>query len=111
MALVRLVVPAAFAITLAAPVLHAQVSTALVQGEITDETKAVLPGATVTARNEETGFARTAVSDARGYYRIIALPPGTYQITAELTGFATIDKTASRSPSGRKPRSTFSCNS
>ena len=94
MALVRLVGPAALAIAFAAPVLHAQVSTALVQGEITDETKAVLPGATVTARNEETGFARTAISDARGYYRIIALPPGTYKITAELTGFATVDKTS-----------------
>jgi hypothetical protein len=93
MALVRLVCPTVLAIALAAPVLHAQVSTALVQGEVTDQTKGVLPGATVTARNEETGFARTAVSDARGYYRIIALPPGTYQVTAELTGFATVEKT------------------
>jgi hypothetical protein len=44
----------------------AQVATATIQGEVTDETKGVLPGVTVTARNEQTGVSRFAVTDERG---------------------------------------------
>lgn len=69
---------------------EAQVATATVQGEVTDETKAVLPGVAVTALNEQTGQARTVVADDRGFYRITALQPGRYTISAELSGFATI---------------------
>lgn len=69
-----------------------QVSTALIQGEVVDETKGMLPGATVTARNEETGLTRTVTTDDRGRYRITALQPGPYELTAELAGFATIRK-------------------
>jgi hypothetical protein len=71
---------------------RAQVSTALVQGQVIDETRAVLPGVAITARNEETGLTRTTVTDERGYYRVSALPPGRYEVSAELTGFATIRK-------------------
>src|SRR5438067_920214 len=70
------------------PVARAQVSTALVHGNVVDETKAVLPGTMITAINEETGLTRTTTTDERGYYRISALPPGRYRVSAELTGFA-----------------------
>jgi hypothetical protein len=66
--------------------------TALVQGQVLDETKAVLPGATVTARNTDTGFARTVTTDERGLYRIGALPPGPYELVVELTGFTTVQR-------------------
>lgn len=66
--------------------------TSLVQGQILDETKAVLPGASVTARNTDTGFARTVVSDERGNYRIAALPPGPYELVVELVGFTTVQR-------------------
>jgi hypothetical protein len=59
-------------------------------GTVIDETKAVLPGATVTATNLETGGASAVVTDDRGDYRLPKLPPGKYKIQAELSGFATI---------------------
>ena len=64
----------------------AQVATATIQGEVTDETKGVLPGVTVTARNEQTGVSRFAVTDERGWYRITALQPGRYSMIAEVVG-------------------------
>src|SRR5206468_310504 len=48
---------------------------------------AVLPGATVTVTNVETGIARTAVSGTKGEYRVPALAVGTYEVRAELAGF------------------------
>jgi hypothetical protein len=63
---------------------------ATVSGTIVDETKAVLPGATVSATNLETGTQASAVSDAAGAFRLERLQPGTYKIQAELSGFSTI---------------------
>lgn len=57
-------------------------------GTIKDDTGGVLPGATVTALNTETGLSRSSVTDASGSYRIPALPPGTYSLSAVLNGFA-----------------------
>ncbi len=59
-------------------------------GTVTDETKAVVPGATITATSLATGAAIVAVSDERGDYRLPKLPPGKYKMQAELTGFATV---------------------
>jgi hypothetical protein len=62
--------------------------TATVIGTVVDAQNAALPGVAVTARNSATGFTRTVTSDVQGRYRIAALPPGPYEITAELSGFA-----------------------
>jgi len=59
-------------------------------GTITDSTKAVLPGVTVTATSLETGRLMTAVSNERGEYRIPGVPAGRYRIQAELAGFTTL---------------------
>ena len=48
----------------------------------------MLPGATVTVTNTETGVTRTSVTDSSGRYALLALPPGTYTVRAELPGFA-----------------------
>ena len=48
----------------------------------------------VTAVNTATGVARSTVADADGIYRLPALPPGTYDIRAELGGFAPALRTA-----------------
>jgi carboxypeptidase family protein len=69
----------------------AQVSTSTVNGTITDESKSVLPGVTVTATNVQTGRQYVAVSDDRGVYRLVNMPPGTYRMQAELAGFATVE--------------------
>ena len=60
-----------------------------VQGNVTDTTGAALPGVDVTATNEATGLARSAVSDAEGNYFLSELPPGNYSIKAALSGFTT----------------------
>ena len=65
----------------------AQVTTGEVAGRILDSQGNTAPGVSVTLRNEATGFARTAVTDAGGLYNVTQLPPGTYQVTAELAGF------------------------
>jgi hypothetical protein len=67
---------------------QSQATTGTVEGIVTDSTGAVLPGATVTLTNQETGFIRTLVTDTEGRYRGIALPLGTYSIAVELAGFA-----------------------
>ncbi|MCA1584959.1 MAG: TonB-dependent receptor, partial [Acidobacteria bacterium] len=67
---------------------RAQTTTATLLGTVTDAQKAVLPGAVVTSRNIETGAETTAVADANGRYRLAALRPGTYELRAELAGFA-----------------------
>src|SRR5215470_8225959 len=64
-----------------------------IRGTVLDQTKAVLPGVTVTARNTATAFTRTSVSDSSGGYVLPLLPPGQYELTAELAGFRTFSQT------------------
>jgi hypothetical protein len=72
----------------------AQQTTGAITGRVLDEQGAAIPGVTVTAKSEATGFTRTEVSDAEGIYRLSALPIGIYDVTAELQGFATMSKKA-----------------
>jgi hypothetical protein len=58
-------------------------------GTVKDSTGGVVPGVTMTARNIETGLVRTDITNEVGNYRLPALPPGTYKLTAELQGFKT----------------------
>lgn len=69
---------------------QARAQEATVIGTVADETKALLPGATVTATNLETGAQAVAVTDQSGEYRLLRLLPGKYKLQAELTGFTTI---------------------
>jgi hypothetical protein len=62
---------------------------ATVQGTVVDESKAVMPGVTVTATEISTGRQSMAVTEVDGRYRIESLPPGKYKIRIELSGFAT----------------------
>jgi hypothetical protein len=57
-------------------------------GYVKDQQGGVLPGVTVTATGAELLRPVTTVTDPAGYYRLLNLPPGTYTITAELSGFA-----------------------
>ena len=60
---------------------------ASIQGVITDQQGAVVPGAKVTLRNLETGQATLAVSDERGIYNFNGLPPSKFSVTVEKEGF------------------------
>ncbi len=70
--------------------LAAQVDRGTIELVATDETGATLPGVTVTVRSVETGAEHVEVTATNGVARVLALPPGTYSVRAELAGFATI---------------------
>lgn len=72
----------------AAPAL-AQGGRSTISGTVYDSAQAVLPGVTVTLVNEATGLSRTLVTDAEGRFVAATLTPGTYTVTAEITGFVT----------------------
>ena len=65
----------------------AQTTAGRISGTVVDTSGAVLPGATVTARNDATGLTRSATTDDHGAYLIVNLPVGTYTVTAEMPGF------------------------
>jgi hypothetical protein len=62
---------------------------AQITGSVKDSSGAIIPGATVTARNVDTGLTRVAVTDGSGEYRLPSLPPGRYSVAVELSGFST----------------------
>jgi hypothetical protein len=71
---------------------RASAQEAALTGTVTDSTGGVLPGVVVRATNQDTGNSFEAVSDATGVFRIAARI-GIYRVTAELSGFATVNKT------------------
>src|SRR6476661_3005644 len=66
---------------------QAQAAGADLQGVVTDATHAVVPNATVTARNPATNLSRNATTNDEGFYRIVNLSPGDYEITVEAPNF------------------------
>ncbi len=83
------VVAALLAAALVTPVpARAQAGDGVIAGTVSDAQGGVLPGVTLTVRNRETGFVRTSVTEADGRYRVAALPPGRYDVRAELEEFA-----------------------
>ena len=77
---------------LAASGIHAQ-SLARIDGIVTDQTKAIVVGAKVTIRNMDTGLITSQVSDSAGQYVFPSVLPGTYKLTAQLSGFKTYTRT------------------
>ena len=76
----------------AAPI-QAQVTTADLIGTVTDSSGAVVVSAQVTATNEGTSQARSALTDASGNYLISQLHPGRYTLSCELAGFKKLVQT------------------
>jgi hypothetical protein len=62
---------------------QAQSNAADLQGYVRDTQGAVVVGASVTARNPATNFSRTANTNDEGYYQIVNLPPGEYEVSVE----------------------------
>jgi hypothetical protein len=85
-----------------------QVAQAELRGTVVDQSGAALPGATITATHTETGTARTTVTTETGAYVMPALPVGTYDVRAELTGFSTIIKEQIRLAVGESGTLNFS---
>src|ERR1051325_1452816 len=67
--------------------LFAQSSNGSISGNVADDQGGALPGVTITATNVNTGATRTTVTNEKGHYEVGLLPPGTYNVSAELSGF------------------------
>jgi hypothetical protein len=70
-----------------------QRSSATIRGTVRDSTQAVLPGATVTATNEDTGLVRSVPTNTSGVYSLPDLPIGRYKVEAEMAGFKKASRT------------------
>ncbi len=66
-----------------------QAVNAQLSGTVTDQGKAVIPGAVVTLANPSTGFRRSFTTGDSGQYTITLIPPGRYDLTVEKQGFTT----------------------
>lgn len=67
---------------------QSQATTGNIEGRVLDPKEAAVPGASVTATNQQTGLERTTTTDDEGGFRIILLPPGTYIVRASASGFS-----------------------
>lgn len=71
------------------PLVFGQVGydTATLKGTIYDQQSATVAWATITVKNTATGLTKTQLAEADGRFRLLALPPGTYQMSVEAAGF------------------------
>jgi hypothetical protein len=93
---------------LAAGTPRAQVSTFDLSGTVTDDSDAVLPGASVSLRNVSTGLTREAVTDGEGRYHFVALPVvGEYTVRVTLEGFASEERIGLSFGANTRPALTF----
>lgn len=69
------------------PVALAQTTTAALTGIVLDVSGASVAGATVTLKNVASGDLRSTVSNAEGYFTFASVPPATYSLTVEKSGF------------------------
>lgn len=83
---------ALFVVLLLAGTLLAQQETGRITGTVKDQSGAVIPGAAVTVRSVATNAVRSATTGADGGYVVTNLLPGTYEISAAVTGFNTAKK-------------------
>ena len=67
-------------------------STTSLRGVITAPSGGVIPGATVSISYADNGLLRQNVTDASGEYKFLQIAPGTYKVTAEKAGFATMTR-------------------
>src|SRR5512142_2817963 len=71
----------------------AQNNNGRINGTVTDNSGAVIPGASLTITNQETQLARKVTTDSNGYYAMTNLPVGTYAVEADAAGFRKVRQT------------------
>jgi len=69
----------------------AQIDKGSIEAVALDQSKAPLPGVTVTVARPETGYQTVAVTDSSGLANFPALPPGNYEVSFTLEGFAPVN--------------------
>ena len=78
-------------LAIAIPV-HAQTPSGEISGTVVDSSGLPVPGATITLTNQATNVVRVVQTNEVGLYVISAIPPGTYDLKAELSGFRTVER-------------------
>src|SRR4026208_1014755 len=78
-------------LALAAPV-RGQTPSGEISGTVIDASGLPVPGVTITLSNVATNVVRTVQTNEAGLYVITAIPPGTYDMKAELSGFGTVER-------------------
>ncbi len=68
--------------------------TGALTGTVVDSSGGLIVGAKVTISNPAVGFERSSTTDSFGVYRLASVPPGSYTVTFEAQGFATIIQTS-----------------
>jgi hypothetical protein len=69
------------------------ITTATLSGTVTDSAGAVVTGAQVSAKNQATQIEQKTSTNDLGIYRLLGLPPGTYDVSASAVGFQTAVRT------------------
>src|SRR5437868_3962258 len=77
------------AIAISSPFLWGQATSSL-RGKVSDRQGATIQSAIVSLQSAQTGFHRSTETDATGVYQFLQVPPGTYTIVIEKTGFAVL---------------------
>src|SRR5207247_1817215 len=99
---------AVLALALASPAAaQTDVTTGRMTGTVRDADGGALHGATVEAKNDDTGYSARATTRADGFYQIVNLPVGTYTLSASLAGFKTATRPAVRLDVGFAPTVDF----
>ena len=78
----------------------AQRTTGTIAGTVADESGSILPGVTVELEGEAIVGKQTDVTNERGRYRFVALPPGRYDLEFTIAGFANVHHHDVRVPVG-----------
>ena len=73
---------------------QSQATTGEVNGHVTDSQGGVLPGATVTFTNPANGYTRTVTTGSEGFYDVPLLPPGSYDISFDMSGLTSVKRKA-----------------
>jgi hypothetical protein len=85
----------------------AQDTSGKIVGIVSDSSGGVVAGAKVTVTNTGTQIARQTSTDKQGYYQVLELPIGRYEVAAEAAGFSrTVVAPRTRSKSTRRCAST-----
>src|SRR5260221_13930457 len=82
--------------------LAAQIDKATVDAVAVDQSKAPVPGVTVTLTRPATGLQKVAVTDTAGIARFNSITPGSYNVNFALEGFAAVEQNNPQLVGGQK---------
>ena len=87
----RLFAATSLVVALALPAL-AQRTTGAISGTVKDATGAVLPGVAIAVTGPNIVGAQTTTSNEQGFYRVLNLPPGDYDVAFNVSGFKSVTR-------------------